>query len=123
MTAHNPECAVREAARGHRPRLQSRGIMMKRTIIFIAALLASYTNSAQNGPCVVSGRGFFRIHVGTGGVFGAFAHDHLIEAQKVEGCAMLDARDLTHSSIKLSFEAAAVRVMDPKENAKDRATV
>jgi polyisoprenoid-binding protein YceI len=67
--------------------------------------------------------GFFRIHVGTGGLFGAFAHDHLIEAQKVEGCAVIDGKDLTRSSIKLTFPAANVRVMDPNESAKDRATV
>ena len=59
-------------------------------------------------PASLAGRGYFRVHVGTGGLFGAFAHDHLIEAQKVEGCAVLDAKDLTHSSIKLTFPAAGV---------------
>jgi polyisoprenoid-binding protein YceI len=96
---------------------------MKRNLLLIAALFAGQAVQAQNGPCVIPNRGYFRIHVGTGGLFGAFAHDHLIEAQKVEGCAVLDAKDLTHSSIKLTFPAASVRVMDPNESEKDRATV
>ena len=96
---------------------------MKRNILFIAALFAGQAVQAQNGPCVIPGRGYFRIHVGTGGLFGAFAHDHLIEARKVEGCAVLDANNLTRSSIKLTFPATSVRVMDPNESEKDRATV
>ena len=95
---------------------------MKR-ILLLAALFVSNAVQAQNGPCVVPDRGFFRIHVGTSGLFGAFAHNHLVEAQKVEGCAMLDTRDLTHSSIKLVFQSANLHVIDPGENAKDRATV
>jgi polyisoprenoid-binding protein YceI len=96
---------------------------MKRNFLLIAALFAGQAVPAQNGPCVIPNRGYFRVHVGTGGLFGAFAHDHLIEAQKVEGCAVLDAKDLTHSSIKLTFPATSVRVMDPNESEKDRATV
>jgi polyisoprenoid-binding protein YceI len=61
--------------------------------------------------------------VGTGGLFGAFAHDHLIEARKVEGCAVLDANNLMRSSIKITFPASSVRVVDPNESEKDRATV
>ena len=95
---------------------------MKR-VFFLIALFAGQAVHAQTGPCVIPNRGYFRIHVGTGGLFGSFAHDHLIEAQKVEGCAVLDAKDVTHSSIKLIFPAANVRVMDPKESEKDRATV
>ena len=96
---------------------------MKRISLLVVVLAAAQAVQAQNGPCVIPNRGYFRIHVGTGGLFGAFAHDHSIEAQKVEGCAVLDARDLTHSSIKLTFPAASVRVMDPNESEKDRATV
>ena len=96
---------------------------MKRISLLVVVLAAAQAVQAQNGPCVIPNRGYFRIHVGTGGLFGAFVHDHSIEAQKVEGCAVLDARDLTHSSIKLTFPAASVRVMDPNESEKDRATV
>jgi polyisoprenoid-binding protein YceI len=73
--------------------------------------------------CVVPGQGYFRIHVGTAGLFGAFAHDHSIEAQKVVGCASVDPQDLQRSSVKLEFPAANIRVIDPKESEKDRAEV
>jgi len=96
---------------------------MKRIPLLLIALFAANGATAQKGPCVVADRGYFRIQVGTGGLFGAFAHDHRIEAQKVEGCAVLDAKDPTHSSIRLTFPSASVRVMDPNESEKDRATV
>jgi polyisoprenoid-binding protein YceI len=96
---------------------------MKPCLCFAAGVLMSVNLFAERGPCVVPGRGHFTIHVGTAGLFGAFAHDHLIEAQKIEGCAAIDAKDLTHSSIKLNFPTAALRVIDPKESADDRAKV
>src|SRR5438552_9085814 len=73
--------------------------------------------------CGVHGQGYFRIHVGTGGLFGAFAHDHSVEAKKITGCATIDETDVTRSSIKLEFPAADIRVIDPKESEKDRAEV
>src|SRR5438132_1984162 len=97
---------------------------MKRVVLLLALILISaIICQAANGPCVVSGGSHFRIHVGTAGLFGAFAHDHLIEAQKIEGCANIDTKDLAHSSVKLTFPAANIRVMDPKESEKDRAEV
>src|SRR2546422_9085024 len=78
---------------------------------------------AAEGPCVIPGRGHFQVHVGTGGLFGAFAHNHLIQSERITGCAMLDQKDLTRSSIKVEFPASAIRVVDPKESAKDRAEV
>jgi polyisoprenoid-binding protein YceI len=78
---------------------------------------------AQNSACVVPGRGHFQIHAGTGGLFGGFAHDHLIEAQQIEGCAQIDSKDLTHSTIKLNFATAGIKVIDAKESAEDRAKV
>ena len=73
--------------------------------------------------CAVPGQGYFRIHVGTGGFFGAFAHDHSVEAKKIMGCATIDETDVTRSSIKLEFPSADIRVIDPKESEKDRAEV
>ena len=96
---------------------------MKRALFILTTLLTTLSLNAQNGPCVVPGRGYFRIRVGTGGLFGAFAHNHLIEAQKLEGCASLDTRDLARSSIKVTFAASGVRVMDPGESDKSRAEV
>ncbi len=78
---------------------------------------------AADGPCIVAGRGHFSIRTGTAGLFGAFAHDHLIEAQKIEGCSVVDTNDLTHSSIKVVFTTADLRVQDAKENANDRAKI
>jgi polyisoprenoid-binding protein YceI len=78
---------------------------------------------AADGPCLVPGRGHFYIHTGTGGLFGAFAHEHLIEAQKIDGCASIDSGNLTRSSIKLTFTTADIRVLDPKESTNDRAKV
>lgn len=73
--------------------------------------------------CVQPGKGFFRVHTETGGLFGVFGHDHLIEATKIEGCANVDPRNLAQSSVKLTFAASELRVMDPKESAEDRAKV
>ena len=96
---------------------------MKRILFTLACLLTPVSFTAQNGPCVIPGRSHFQIHVGTGGLFGAFAHNHVIEAQKIEGCVKLDAKDPTMSSLKLTFQASGIRVLDPSESAKDRATV
>ena len=91
---------------------------------FLACVVGIATTAfGADGPCVIAGRGHFRIHVGTAGLFGAFAHDHLVEAQKFTGCATMDSREVTHSSIKLDFPANTIRVIDPKENPKDRAEV
>jgi polyisoprenoid-binding protein YceI len=104
----------------HIPFLERRGILCPAILL---TLVLSTAAVAVDGPCVIPGRGHFYIHVGTGGLFGAFAHDHLIEAQRIEGCAVIDSNDLTHSSIKLTFSTAGIRVLDPKESAKDRAKV
>jgi len=73
--------------------------------------------------CVVPREGYFRIHVGTSGLFGSFAHEHSIEAQNVTGCAVIDPSDVTRSSVKLDFATADIRVIDPKEKEKDRLEV
>jgi len=87
-------------------------------------MLITTTVFAAENPCVVPHMGYFRIHAGATGLFGAFAHDHLIEAQTVIGCAMIDSKDSSHSSIKLDFPAASIQVMmDPKASAKDRTEI
>jgi polyisoprenoid-binding protein YceI len=97
---------------------------LRRCFFFIVAglLVSSYVFGAD-GPCIVPGRGHFQIHVGTTGLFGAFAHSHLIQAEKIMGCAKIDSSDLTRSSIKLDFPTPAIRVIDPKESDKDRGQV
>jgi polyisoprenoid-binding protein YceI len=96
---------------------------MKQLIAVAAGVLAVATAFGADGPCVIPQRGYFRIRVGTAGLFGTFAHNHSIEAQKITGCASIDPADITHSSIKLTFGTADIRVIDPKENEKDRAEV
>src|SRR5258706_10665757 len=96
---------------------------MKRILFVLAGIFISTTVFGAEGPCLVPGRGYFRIHLGTAGIFGAFAHEHFIEAQKIAGCATIDSKDASHSSIKLNFTTAGIRVIDPKESAKDRAEV
>jgi len=80
-------------------------------------------STLPEGPCVIPNRGHFQIHVGTAGLFGAFAHNHVIRAETISGCAKLDSQDLTKSSISLDFPASAIRVIDPNDSTKDRAEV
>jgi polyisoprenoid-binding protein YceI len=96
---------------------------MGRLLLVLFGLVLAPAAFGADGPCVIPGRGNFYIRTGTAGLFGAFAHDHLIEARKVEGCAVIDPGDLTRSSIKLSFATADIRVLDPNESAGDRAKV
>ena len=96
---------------------------MKVLQVILLNLVFSVAALGADGPCVIPGRGHFYIRTGTSSLFGAFAHEHLIEAQKIEGCAVTDPKDITRSSIKLTFTTANIRVLDPKESTKDRAKV
>jgi polyisoprenoid-binding protein YceI len=91
---------------------------MKAAILAVVIFLLPTAASAAHGPCIVPGRGHFYIRTGTAGLFGAFAHDHQIEAKNISGCA-----DLVHSSIKLVFTTADIKVMDPKESESTRAKI
>src|SRR5690349_10397713 len=100
MTAHNSaSCWI---VGGHRPPLQLGINHMKSRLwifLFLIFVLAASSAAAADRACVVPGRSHFRIHVGSSGLFGAFGHDHLIDATKIEGCATIDQKDLAHSSI------------------------
>src|SRR5579862_3641870 len=96
---------------------------MKRLFLLLLILLISENLPAAEQHCVVPGRGHFRIHVGSGGLFGGLGHEHLIEAQKVTGCATIDSNDVAHSSVKLEFSTTDIRVIDTNESQKDRAEV
>jgi polyisoprenoid-binding protein YceI len=91
---------------------------MKVPLLALWLLMIPASGVAADGPCIVPGRGHFYIRTGTAGLFGAFAHDHQIEAQNISGCA-----DLAHQSIKLVFTTADIKVMDPKESASTRAKI
>jgi polyisoprenoid-binding protein YceI len=88
---------------------------MKVVVAVLLLFILSTFAFGADAPCIVPGRGHFYIRTGTAGLFGAFAHDHQIEAQKISGCA-----DLTRSSIKLVFTTADIKVIDPKESESNR---
>ncbi len=72
--------------------------------------------------CVDAAQSKFRIASGTGGLFGAFGHDHLIEAQGIQGCGDVDLAHPDQGSIELSFATADIKVLDP-EHPADRPKV
>jgi polyisoprenoid-binding protein YceI len=89
----------------------------------VAGIILALLTVAAQQVCVVPGRGFFRVYAEAGGLFSVFAHDHLIEAEKIEGCAAVDLQNPAQASVKLSFAAGGLKVRDPKESAEDRAKV
>jgi polyisoprenoid-binding protein YceI len=91
--------------------------------IIMLLLVLSPSAAAADGPCIIPGRGHFYIHAGTAGLFGALAHEHTIEAQKIDGCAVIDSGDITRSFVKLIFTTADIRVIDGKESPAERAKV
>ena len=91
------------------------GLMVRRILLLFALAFLPVAAAAQN-VCIISGRGFFRINVEAGGLFAVFAHDHVIDAGKIEGCA-------TQSAVKLSFSTSELKVLDPKESAENRAKI
>jgi polyisoprenoid-binding protein YceI len=95
---------------------------MRRILFLLAGMFVATAVHAADA-CIVPARSHFRINVGTAGLFGAFAHNHLIEARNIDGCANIDTKNPSHSSIKLAFATADIKVIDPKESAKDRAEV
>ena len=99
---------------------------MKR-IIFPASVLLAFCGTISiygaSRECVQPGQGYFRIHVGVAGLLGGFAHEHLIEARTLQGCASIEESALNRSSIQLVFKTADIQVVDPKESDKDRAEV
>jgi len=72
--------------------------------------------------CVDAARSRFAIHVGSAGLFGAFGHDHLIEARGIQGCGEIDAAKAEQSSVDLTFTTRDILVIDP-EHPKDRPKV
>jgi len=106
-----------------RATIRTMNLILRRCVWAIAAACLMVPPAEAETACVLPGKGFFRVHADAGGLFGVFAHDHLIEAARIEGCATVDPQNLTQSSVKLTFAAADLHVMDPKESADDRAKV
>jgi polyisoprenoid-binding protein YceI len=100
--------------------------MTSKVLLALSLLLyttAPATAAKAENVCSIPGRGFFRVYADAGGLFSVFAHDHVIDAGKIEGCATVDLQNPLTSSVKLTFLTAELHVLDPKENAEDRAKV
>ena len=59
------------------------------------------------------------VQVGKGGLFSFAGHDHEVVAPAREGQIALDRADLSRSSVRLVFEAAALKVTGKGEPAED----
>lgn len=93
-----------------------------RTIILFALLLLAVSPATAERLCVDPQNSKFSIHVDTGGAFGAFAHNHTVEAHDIKGCANIEWTKLEQSTVELVFASSGVKVMDP-DHAKDRPKV
>jgi polyisoprenoid-binding protein YceI len=93
-----------------------------RTIILSAWFLLAVSPATAERLCVDPQNSKFSIHVDAGGMFGAFAHDHVVEAHDIKGCANIDWAKLDQSTVELVFASAGVKVMDP-DHPKDRPKV
>src|ERR1051326_3694000 len=89
----------------------------------VLILLVALSSTAYGAHvCVVPAESNFKIHVASAGLFGAFGHDHLIEARGIKGCADVDTDRMDQSSIQLTFSTADIKVLDP-EHPGDRPKV
>jgi polyisoprenoid-binding protein YceI len=93
-----------------------------RTILLFAMLLLPVRPAAAERLCVDPQNSKFSIQVDAGGMFAAFAHDHVVEAHDIKGCADIDFTKLDQSTVELVFASAGVKVMDP-DHPKDRPKV
>jgi polyisoprenoid-binding protein YceI len=98
-------------------------MFIKRLLLVGLMLFCALPSHSATRACAIPGRGYFRVHVGTGGLFGGFAHEHLIEAHTIKGCAEIDTENRIHSSIHLVFTTADLHVIDPKESDSNRAEI
>jgi polyisoprenoid-binding protein YceI len=53
------------------------------------------------------------VHVKRGGLLSFMGHNHEIEAPLASGVVVVDSEDVTASSVRLAFETAALKVVDP----------
>jgi len=59
------------------------------------------------------------VHVGRSGLFGFAGHDHEVAVPAVQGSVTLNRADLGQSSVRLEFDAAALKVTGKGEPAGD----
>jgi len=64
-----------------------------------------------------------RVSVGKSGLFGAFGHDHAIDAARVSGTVEFDAVDPARDAVNFAVATSSLRVVDPGVSASDREKV
>jgi polyisoprenoid-binding protein YceI len=93
-----------------------------RSIILFASLLIAVSPATAERLCIDPQNSKFSIHVDAGGMFGAFAHDHTVEAHEIKGCANIDWAKLDQSTVELVFASSGIKVIDA-DHPKDRPKV
>lgn len=88
-------------------------------MLLLLVALHAWAQGREEERCIVAGESVFTILVGRSGLFGLFGHDHVIEAQDIDGCAVIDPAGVG-STVTLRFPAAGLRVVDPDASAEDR---
>ena len=83
--------------------------MLTLLLVFVSPALAK-----PDRACVVPREGYFRIHVGTSGLFHSFAHEHSIEAQGVTGCAVIDPKESEKDRMEVqkTMETEVLRISE-----------
>ena len=106
--------------------------MPKRTVRLAAAgalLLASLLSRPEGAGAAARAfaidplRSRVVVHVGKGGLFKFAGHEHEVVAPLREGEVVADASDLTRSSVRLAFDAAALRLEGEGETPGDVAKI
>ncbi len=64
-----------------------------------------------------------QIHLGTAGALRFAGHTHLIQTVIQQGSFVYDPADLSKSSVELTVDAGALRVMDPHVSPQDRSKI
>lgn len=90
-------------------------------------LLAAVPAAAAPRSYKVDGeRSQVKVAVGRAGLFKLAGHEHEVAAQEIAGEVVADAEDLARSSVRLVFQAAAVKVVgneDPDDRPKVQETM
>lgn len=93
---------------------------MRRGVLAVVCLAVSLSAAAEERRYVVDAeRSLVTIAVGKSGLFSFAGHPHEVVAPSVTGEVIANPEDLGRSSVRLSFDAAALRVTGKGEPAGD----
>ena len=87
--------------------------------LFVAVLSGGRAGAAEHAYSVVAGESRCAVHVGRAGLFKFAGHEHEVLAGSLTGRILADPEALERSSVRLSFEAGALRVSGQGEPAED----